>query len=194
VATDLDTRFLDRLEYPNLEVCHHDISREALPVTTFDLVHTRAVLIHFAEPDRALRSMVGALKPGGWLFVEERDMASWLPDPRMPGAALYAKGTAAVIQVVSAAGADFYYGRRLYSDVCAAGLVEVDAVGRVQMIRARTAWARVWQLTMAQLRDRIVDAGLLTNQEIDQWLALHDVEGFAAMHGIEMKVWGRKPG
>jgi hypothetical protein len=116
--------------------------------------------------------MVGALKPGGWLIVEEGDMASWLPDPRTPGAALYAKGTAAVIQLVSLAGADFYYGRRLYGDVRAAGLVEVDAAGQVQMIRAGTASARVWQLTMAQLRDRIVGRGLLTEEELDQWVAL----------------------
>ncbi len=47
---------------------------------------------------------------------------------------------AVVIQLVSLAGAAFYYGRRLYGDVRAAGLVEVDAAGRVQMIRAGTAW------------------------------------------------------
>lgn len=61
--------------------------------------------------------MAGALKPGGWLFAEEGDMASWLPDPRTPGAALYAKGTAALIQLFGSAGGDFYYGRRLYRDV-----------------------------------------------------------------------------
>ncbi len=58
-----------------------------------------------------------------------------------------AGGRAVVIQLVSLAGADFYYGRRLYGDVRAVGLVEVDAAGRVQMIRAGTAWARVWRLT-----------------------------------------------
>jgi hypothetical protein len=56
VATDLDTRFLDRLEYSNLEVRRHDVSRETLPVTAFDLVHTRTVLTHLAERDRALAS------------------------------------------------------------------------------------------------------------------------------------------
>jgi hypothetical protein len=34
---------------------------------------------------------------------------------------------------------------------------------------------------------------LLTDEEVDQWVDLHDNEGFVAMHGIEMKVWGRKP-
>jgi SAM-dependent methyltransferase len=193
VATDLDTRFLDLLEYPNLEVRRHDIARESLPRTGFDLVHTRAVLVHLADRVRALRSMADALKPGGWLFVEDGDMASWQPDPRMPGAGLYAKGTAALIQVFGSAGGDFYYGRRLYGDVRATGLVEVDAVGRVQMLRSGSPWSRVWQLTMEEVRSRVVSAGLLTDEEVDEWIALHDNEGFVAMHGIEMKVWGRKP-
>jgi SAM-dependent methyltransferase len=193
VATDLDTRFLDSLKYTNLEVRRHDISLDSLPLSGFDLVHTRAVLVHLADPAGALRTMAEALKPGGWLFAEEGDMASWLPDPRMPAAALYAKGTAALIQVFGSAGGDFYYGRRLYGDVRATGLVEVDAVGRVQMLRSGSPWARIWQLTMQQVRGRIVGAGLLTDEEVDQWVALHDNEGFVAMHGIEMKVWGRKP-
>ena len=41
VATDLDTRFLDFLEYPNLEVRRHDIAQEGFAIGAFDLVHTR---------------------------------------------------------------------------------------------------------------------------------------------------------
>jgi SAM-dependent methyltransferase len=183
-----------RQPYPNLEVGRHDISRESLPVNVFDLVHTRALLVHLTDPVGALRKMTGAVKPGGVLFAEEGDMASWLPDPRMPGAALYAKGTAALIQFFGSGGADFHYGRRLYSDLCAGVLHEVDATGRVLMIRAGSALAGVWQLTMAQVRGRIVDSGLLTEEEVDEWIAVHDDEAFVVVHGIEMKAWGSKPG
>jgi SAM-dependent methyltransferase len=193
LATDIDTRFLDRLDYPNLEVRRHDITRETLPDAAFDLVHCRFVLMHLAERDRALRSMVGALKPGGWLLVEESDAATWLADPRSGGAALFSKGTAAVFQVQAAAGLDYTYGRRLYGDACAAGLLDVDAAGRVLMLRAQTPYARLWQLTIAQLRDRIVGAGLLTDEEVDRFLALHDDGDFVAMGWVVMAVWGRKP-
>jgi SAM-dependent methyltransferase len=193
LATDIDTRFLDRLDYPNLEVRRHDIAREALPHAAFDLVHCRTVLMHLAERDRALRSMVGALKPGGWLLVEESDAATWLPDPRFGGAALFSKGAAAVFQVQAAAGLDYTYGRRLYGDARAAGLLDVDAAGRVLMLRAQTPNARLWQLTIAQLRDRIVRAGLLTDEEVDRFMALHDGEDFVAMGWVMMAVWGRKP-
>jgi SAM-dependent methyltransferase len=193
LTTDIDTRFLDRLDYPNLEVRRHDITRETLPDAAFDLVHCRAVLMHLAERDRALRNMVGALKPGGWLLVEESDAAPWLPDPRCGGAALFSKGTAAVFQVQAAAGLDYTYGRRLYGDARAAGLLDVDAAGRVLTLRAQTPYARLWKLTIAQLRDRIVGAGLLTDEEVDRFLALHDDGDFVAMGWVMMAVWGRKP-
>jgi SAM-dependent methyltransferase len=193
VATDLDTRFLGRLDCPNLEIRQHDITAEALPAAAFDLVHARAVLTHLAARDRALRSMVGALKPGGWLLVEEAGSATFPPDPRVEGAALLERGMAAVIQVQAAVGADYTYGRRLYGDARAAGLLDVEGEGRVPVIRAGTPAARVVQLSIAQLRDRIVGAGLLTDEDMERFLALFDDPGLVAMWFIVMAVWGRKP-
>jgi SAM-dependent methyltransferase len=193
VATDLDTRFLDRLDYPNLEVRRHDITAEALPDAAFDLVHCRVVLLHLAGRDRALRNLVDALKPGGWLLVEEPDATPWLPDPRFEGGALFERGISAFIQVQAAAGADYLYGRRLYGDVRAAGLLDVEGEGRVNVIRAGTSHARVVQLSISQLRDRIVGAGLLTDEDMDPLLALFDDPGFVAMGVNLMAVWGRVP-
>jgi ubiquinone/menaquinone biosynthesis C-methylase UbiE len=65
LATDLDTRFLESLDDPALEVRRHDIAREHLPDSAFDLVHARLILVHLPERELALAKMVGALKPGG---------------------------------------------------------------------------------------------------------------------------------
>src|SRR5437899_2000281 len=49
-ASDIDTRFLDRLEpQPGLEVLRHDITGVGLPPATFDLVHARLVLQHLRK-------------------------------------------------------------------------------------------------------------------------------------------------
>jgi SAM-dependent methyltransferase len=191
LATDVDTRFLDALEYPNLEVMCHDIANEALPERSFDLVFARAVLTHLAGRDVALRRMAAALKPGGKLLVEEVDVVSCVPDPRFQGATLYEEGWAAAVRVFSAGGADVHYGRRLYGDICAAGLVDVDAEGRVLVVRAGTPLARFWQLTVAQLRDQIIPASSLTNDRMDQFLALHDAKDFIWLNNIIMAVWGK---
>jgi SAM-dependent methyltransferase len=46
VATDIDTRHLDKLRRANLTVIRHDITRDALQQGVFDLVHARLVLAH----------------------------------------------------------------------------------------------------------------------------------------------------
>ena len=80
VATDIDTRFLETLKRPNLEVCRHDITRDPLPEEAFDLIHARMVLIHLPERDLVLRRLAAALKPGGWLVCEEFDGTSAPPN------------------------------------------------------------------------------------------------------------------
>src|SRR3972149_3559679 len=45
-ATDIDIRFLQEIEEPNLEVQRHDITAAGFPEAQFDLVHTRWLLHH----------------------------------------------------------------------------------------------------------------------------------------------------
>jgi len=193
LATDIDTRFLDALDYPNLTVRQHNIVTEPLPEATFDLIHVRAVLTHLAGRKQALDHVVAALKPGGWLLAEEPDYASWVIDPSCTGAAIWAKGWAAVRQVLSTAGFDFRYGRRVYSDVCAAGLVDVEAEGQVWTMRAGAPVTRFYRVTFTQLAERIVGAGLLTVHEMEQYLALYDDPAFVSLSNILMAAWGRRP-
>lgn len=192
LATDLDTRFLDALEYPNLEVIRHDVRTEELPNAAFDLVHARALLVHLADRDLALRHLVRALKPGGWLLVEEPDYVSIVADPRFAGADRVAKYVAAALQFLGAAGFDHGYGRRLFGDVRAAGLDEVDAEGRVGMAWVDTPEHEFNRLTFAQLRDRLISANLLTDAEATEIVTALDDRDFLQMGPIWMAVWGRK--
>ena len=79
-ATDLETGFLDRLSLPNLEVRRHDVRTDDFPPGSFDLVHTRAVLMHISGRMDVLRRLVSWLAPGGWLLIEEPDFGMWLAD------------------------------------------------------------------------------------------------------------------
>jgi SAM-dependent methyltransferase len=192
LATGIDTRFLGALDYPNLTVRRHDVVAEPLPVAAFDLIHVGAVLVHLVGRQQAVDRLVPALKPGGWLLAEESDFASWVLDPASPGADLWAKGWAAVQQVMAAAGYDFQYGRRLYGDLRRAGLVDIATEGRVFMMPAGSLLARFTQVSVSQLRERIVGAGLLTEHELEQFLALYDDPTFISMSHTRMAVWGRR--
>jgi SAM-dependent methyltransferase len=83
LATDLDTRFLESLADPAIEVRRHDIARDPLPGPAFDLVHARLILVHLPERELAFARMAEALKPGGWLVCEEFDSLSMPADPAL---------------------------------------------------------------------------------------------------------------
>ena len=194
-ATDISTRFLDALDLPNLEVRRHDIVQDDLPEGAFDLVHARLVLTHLAERDKALRRMVKALKPGGWLLVEEMDCLTWIPDPTgdPPAVALFRKGVRAIEQIMSAAGVDLHYGRRLFGEVRTHELIDLTAEGRVLMVHGGTPNAQELRLTAEQLLSRdSTSAGLLSEQERSDYLALLELPNFVWMGQMIMAVWGRR--
>ena len=74
IATDIDVRWVQRAIADNVEVRQHDVVADEPPTGPFDLVHERLVLIHLPRREEALERMVGALRPGGWLLLEDFDL------------------------------------------------------------------------------------------------------------------------
>ena len=77
VATDLDPRFLTAIDAPNQEVRQLDIVQDLIEADSFDLVHARLLLEHLPQHQTALDRMFDALRPGGWLLVEDFDHATF---------------------------------------------------------------------------------------------------------------------
>jgi SAM-dependent methyltransferase len=195
VVTDLDTRFLAALGEPNLDVRQHDITRDQLPERAFDLVHARFVLEHLADRAATLRRMIASLAPGGWLLIEETDSASWLPAPEVPAedAALFTRWTRAFLALCQSTGVDAYAGRRGAGELRALGLSEVDAEGRVYMVRGGTPPSEVWRLTAEQVSPRLIASGYLSEDDMARVLSLLADPSFAWMEALVMATWGRKP-
>jgi ubiquinone/menaquinone biosynthesis C-methylase UbiE len=61
VVTDINTRFLDAIAAGNVEIRLHDIASDALEDGTFDVAHTRLVLLHLPERQPALDRMIASL-------------------------------------------------------------------------------------------------------------------------------------
>ncbi|HET9608026.1 MAG TPA: hypothetical protein VFP06_00375 [Acidimicrobiales bacterium] len=95
-----------------------------------DLVHARLVLEHLPQRDAVVAKLVAALRPGGWLVIDDYDLCTiGVVDP--PHAAWSATADATVA-VLRAAGVDPYYGSKLLGVLRSAGLVDVDAEGLVR--------------------------------------------------------------
>ena len=196
LATDIDTTVLAALTHPNLEVRIHDILEHDLPDGTFDLVHLRLVLAWLPDARAAIERLIAALKPGGWLVVEELDFVSSVPDRTMGAAA------SACFERIAAAhnailaqrnGFDPFYGRRVASDLAEAGLAESGCEGRVSVWRGGEAGGRIWALTVAQLRGPMIEAGLIDAADVEAALELFADTRMAAMSPIMMGAWGRRP-
>ena len=55
VAADLDPRFLGDISAGNVEVRRCDITKDPIEPSSYDLVHSRAVLTHMQDPAAVLR-------------------------------------------------------------------------------------------------------------------------------------------
>jgi SAM-dependent methyltransferase len=168
---------------------------EPLPTDAFTIVHTRTVLNHLAAREIALAKLAAAVRPGGWLLVEEGDWVTWLPDPAADAAAqaIFHKHWQAHDQFARTKGVDHAYGRRLYGDLRALGLMEIGAEGRVAMIQGGSAHAEMWRMSFSQVREPLAAAGSITSEEMDALLTLLADPSFAWMGMTVVAAWGRRP-
>jgi SAM-dependent methyltransferase len=193
LATDLDTRFLESLDDSAIEVRAHDIVRDPLPDSAFDLVHARLILVHLPERELALAKMVGALKPGGWLVCEEFDSLSMAADSAFHPDEYAPKAQAALQRVMASRGANTRYGRNLAARMRALGLVDVRADGRMAMWQGGSAGARLFRANFEQLREDLLRIGLLTQAELDDDLARLEDPRTLFSSPVMWTVCGRKP-
>jgi SAM-dependent methyltransferase len=152
LVTDIDTRFLETVNLANVEVRKHNIVTDALPEDGFDLVHSRLVLLHLPEREKALQRMIAALRPGGWLVDEEFDSASMLADPVANPSELFSKTHLAMLRLMDERGVERRYGSLLLGRLRAHGLIAVGAEARVFMWHGGSAGASLLRANFEQLR------------------------------------------
>jgi len=192
-ATDIDTRHLERLVKSNLKVQQHNVVFDPLPESFFDLVHARLVLMHIPERENALRRLVSTLKPGGWILAEEFDSLSFRSDPPANPVETWFKTFDVMYKVMASRGVELSYGRLLAGRMRNLGLTEVAAEGRAFMWHGRSAAAEMFRANIEQLRDAILDTGLITDEEIDHDLKRLQKEDSAFHSPIMWAVRARRP-
>ncbi|MFE9168543.1 methyltransferase domain-containing protein [Streptomyces kebangsaanensis] len=194
VATDIDTSLVAGAARPPVEVRVHDVGVEEPPGNDFDLVHARLVLVHVPDRERALRSMVEALRPGGRLLLEDADTALQplpCPDEHGPAQELANRLRRGFRRLLADHGADLSYGRRLPRLLREAGLHRVEADAYFPL--ASPACAALESATIRQIRTRLVTAGLATDEDIDQHLANVATGTMDLATAPMISAWGIKP-
>jgi SAM-dependent methyltransferase len=194
LATDIDLSWAREATGTHVEICLHDVARDELPLETFDLVHARLVLVHLPNRDKALRSMVHALKPGGWLLIEEADPAlqpfSCL-DAHGPEHELANQIRRGFRSLLSARGADLAFGRKLPRFLREAGLVNVAADAYFPV--ALQACLPLELATVRMIRGELIAHGIATADEIELHLANVTAGRLDLAQPPMISAWGSRP-
>lgn len=200
LVTDTDPRFVERSAYrrpAHMELRRHDIGTDPLPEQAFDLIHARLVLRHVPQRQQALARLVAALKPRGWLVIEEFDgriIDKAIPTADATDAERFRKMGRAFGCLLDDRGFDPDWPRRLYGHLKAAGLTEVGMEGHLAVREGGSLGASLDATNYAQVRKDAVAKGLITDAEIDAVLARLEAPDFAVFSPVMFTVWGRCPG
>jgi SAM-dependent methyltransferase len=163
-----------------------------LPRESFDLVYCRFLLMHLPDPESALREMHALLRPGGTLVCEDGDLTTV---GSQPSSALD-QGPALFTRLGAVRGVDYTLGGRLFHMVQAAGFPSPEITFN-QPVVARGENKRLLELSVAEAGPALLDAGLLTAEELDRTLAemrrANADESILAVMPRMTQVWARKP-
>jgi SAM-dependent methyltransferase len=190
LATDIDVSWMP--DTAPFEVRRHDIVADPMPDEEFDLVHIRLVLTHLPERAKALRRMARALRPGGWLVVEDFDVSIQpraCPDAATDDEERANRVRAGFVELLASRGVDLVLGRTLRKRLVAAGLTEVGAEAYAPL--AVPATRALERANTVQLRQGLVGLGL--GDDIDRHLAALDAGRIEIATPPLITAWGRRP-
>ncbi len=192
VVTDIDTRHLTGMDEPNIEVRQHDIVADDLEEDHYDAAHTRLVLLHIPERERAIERIVRSLRPGGWLLFEEFDSLSMPPDPELNPSEHFLKTLGALWKVMASEGVNLRFGRLLPGILEKMGLRDVGAEATAFLFKGASTGAAVLRANFLQMRDKLIASGYITEGEFEADLARLDDPGVEWPSWVLWSVWGRR--
>jgi hypothetical protein len=177
----------------NVEILERDAYNTGLARESFDFTHARFVFAPAGRDDALLSEMVALTRPGGTVAIQEPDASSWNCYPAHPA---WERLKAAILAAFTGGGGDFNAGQRTFGMLRRAGLRDVRIRAAVIALQGEHPYKKLPVQFAASLRKRILDAGLLTEAELDE--AVNECERIAGdpetvvMSFIVTQVWGRR--
>ncbi len=191
-ATDIKPGLIPACD--GLTVTRHDIVRDPLPPAAFDLVHARLVLSHLPERAAVLARLREALRPGGWLQVDEIDVTHWpaLLAPDHGSRELYETFLRAMASVLVGVGSDPTWGRSAAQEIAQAGFTQIDPWCHVEVWGPKSPGLELLTSNSFHLEDHFLATGL-TRDQLDEVRAVMADPGFRAVSFTVHSVLARRP-
>jgi SAM-dependent methyltransferase len=195
VCCDIDVRFLGESDRANLEVRALDVRSDLIEPSHFDLACCRTLLMHLDDPKQALRRMIEALRPGGWLVVQEPDVgAVSAEDLEHPDAEEFHRIHHKLYSWLRARRVfDASFGRRLPRLLESLGLIDVGCEGMTSVVRGGSPDLQLTIRTLTAMEPLLMKRGALEPGEFEFLLRLHADPCFGQLGTLQMGAWGRRP-
>jgi hypothetical protein len=112
-------------------------------------------------------NLVASARPGGSILLIEPD---FLPVSAAEPTTIR-EFWAGWLAWSRAQGVDYFIGRRLPRMLARLGVEDIAATAETALYNGGSPWARYWQLTVTELRQRLADSGQLAAGLIDGFIA-----------------------
>ena len=159
----------------------------------FDVIYTRFLLTHLADPIGAIQRMQRWIKPGGLLIVEDIDFTGHFCEPSNDAFWRFVELYTAVVQ---ARGCDPNIGPRLPGLLRGAGL-SLLGMNVVQTAGFDGEAPLMAPITLEAIADAVLGAGLATadelNATVDDLYAFVKQDGTVVSGPRVVQAWGRRP-
>lgn len=186
-------KFLTGQRPAHVVVSEGDIRTVLLPESSFDLVHARYVLVHLPDYEAALSRMVGSLKPGGWLVLEEPDFSASRGVTGDAGALESVRRVNLAIKAMyEALGMDYALGIKLPALAQRLGLTDLIVEHDAPLSPGGSGMATIMRLSAVQLRDKYLATGLVTTSDLESYCRFAEDPRSWAVYYATVAVTGRK--
>ncbi|MEK6784999.1 MAG: class I SAM-dependent methyltransferase [Nitrospirota bacterium] len=193
-AIDVSTKFLSVQRPPHIDIRQEDFRTVDLAPSSFDLVHSRYVLIHMSDYQSVLSKMLACLKPGGWLVLEEPDFsASRGIEGDTVQLEAVNKVNRAIKTMYDKLGMDYALGLKLPALLQQQRVYGLAVENDVPLSAGGSGMATIMKMSAVQLRDKYLATGVVTEQNLDQYRCFTDNPQAWAIYYGTVAASGQKP-
>lgn len=182
------------LGFENVSLIHGSAYDSHLAPRSFDLAHSRLLLVNVPDPAAVVRHMESLVRPGGHVALQDIDWINRICDPPHPA-------WDRVIEIVGDLwrqdGMDPNIGRRLPAMLADVGLVDIDVSATTRAFRRGHPTQTLMVDRAEKCREALVKRSLISDRELDECLSelrTHlDRVGTVVFHGTLVQAWARVP-
>jgi ubiquinone/menaquinone biosynthesis C-methylase UbiE len=177
----------------NLSFCEGNAYETGLPQNSFDLVYSRFLLCHLADPARGLAEMSSLLKPSGILVCEDHDDGGIFTEPATHAYKRMVEISGAVNR---SHGLDSFIGLKLPRLFQEANFHQPEVkVNQIAFLRGEEK--RLWELTLREAAPAILAGRASTSEELEaiceEMRKIAEDESILLLLARVTQVWARKP-